>query len=275
MEEISSRINKKFSQLAYPKHNTAPEYQPLDTDNGMPVEHGKAFRTTLWVCSVVLNVVMLLAFLGIFFYQYGNFTTHHSTWEVESDKLFGYIPWKLQVIESNDRFVNSKPTSYIIGKTGYNRNSTQNAWDEIFPSSWVAFSNPGLGGKKGTGMKMKEVAANPHDWEEESEGFGIAVMHQLHCVAVFKHTLLTFEETGVLYEEVDDRDHLHHCVEILRQAIMCRADLTLENPGPTTAYRAILTGWGNTHLCRDWDSVVNAVNNHAIKHSPKGWIPEH
>jgi hypothetical protein len=32
------------------------------------------------------------------------------------------------------------------------------------------------------GMRMTEVAADPTSWAEASEGFGIAVMHQLHCV---------------------------------------------------------------------------------------------
>lgn len=48
--------------------------------------------------------------------------------------------------------------------------------------TWVAFDDPSTGGAKGRGMRMKEVGAHPDVWSETSEGFGIAVMHQLHCV---------------------------------------------------------------------------------------------
>ncbi|RYP62928.1 hypothetical protein DL770_009503 [Monosporascus sp. CRB-9-2] len=188
--------------------------------------------------------------------------------ELESDKLFGHIPWKLQPIENNERFVNAKPPSYMVGEVGINKTDSVNPWDEIYPSTWVAFSNPSLGGVEGWGMNMRHVAADPHEWEEDSEGYGVAVMHQVHCVAVVKHALLTYEETG---KSDANQVHLHHCVETLRQAVMCHADLTLEHPGMDNPYDVVLSGWENTHLCRDWGSVITAISKHAIKHKPAGW----
>jgi hypothetical protein len=52
---------------------------------------------------------------------------------------------------------------------------------------------------------------------------------------------------------------------------MCHADLTLEHPESNNPYEVILSGWGNTHFCRDWDSVINAISKNAIKHKPGGW----
>jgi hypothetical protein len=95
------------------------------------------------------------------------------------------VPWKHQLIVNNDRFVNAKPPDYMVGEVGINKTDSVNPWDEIYPSTWVSFQNPSLGGVQGWGMKMKHVAANPDEWEEESEGFGVAVMHQLHCVVSF------------------------------------------------------------------------------------------
>lgn len=31
-------------------------------------------------------------------------------------------------------------------------------------------------------MRMIDVGADPASWPPESEGFGVAVMHQMHCV---------------------------------------------------------------------------------------------
>ena len=55
------------------------------------------------------------------------------------------------------------------------------------------------------------------------------------------------------------------------KAVMCHGDMTLEHPEIDNAHDVILTGWGNTHLCRDWESVVTAISKHAIKHKAEGW----
>lgn len=48
--------------------------------------------------------------------------------------------------------------------------------------TWVALEDPSQFGVAGRGMRMKSVAADPNSWPESAEGFGVAVMHQLHCV---------------------------------------------------------------------------------------------
>jgi hypothetical protein len=99
------------------------------------------------------------------------------------------VPWKLQRIENNQRFINAKPPPYMVGEVAINKTHSVNPWDEIYPSTWVAFSEPHHGGVDGWGMKMSDVAADPLEWEEGSEGFGVAVMHQVHCVVSFRGSL--------------------------------------------------------------------------------------
>ena len=59
-------------------------------------------------------------------------------------------------------------------------------------------------------------------------------------------------------------NHTDHCIEILRQAVMCAADLTLENldlediTSPMKPQRGN-SGWGNVHTCRDWTRLVELV----------------
>ncbi|KAH8746020.1 hypothetical protein F5883DRAFT_654254 [Diaporthe sp. PMI_573] len=210
---------------------------------------------------------MLVALFGVLF-GYFEWFGRDAVCELESETLFGHISWKHQLIVNNERFINAKPPDYMVGEVGINKTDSVNPWDEIYPTTWVSFPKPSIGGVQGWGMKMKHVAANPDEWKEESEGFGVAVMHQVHCVAVVKHALLTYEETG---KSNADQVHLHHCVETLRQAVMCHGDMTLEHPEIDNAHDVILTGWGNTHLCRDWESVVTAISKHAIKHKAEGW----
>lgn len=92
------------------------------------------------------------------------------------------VPWKLQLIDNNQRFIDARPPDYMVGEVGINKTESTNPWDEIYPSVWVALSQPSRGSVDGWGMKMKHVAAEPGEWDEDSEGYGIAVMHQVHCV---------------------------------------------------------------------------------------------
>lgn len=66
---------------------------------------------------------------------------------------------------------------------------------------------------------------------------------------------------------------VHTVLDIIlmtEQAVMCHGDLTLERPeGNTYPHRT--TGWGNAHRCRDWDSLITAVKEHAIERGPHGW----
>jgi len=47
-------------------------------------------------------------------------------------------------------------------------------------------------------------------------------------------------------------DHLQHCFDYLRRALMCAADTNLEHINPETD---ATTGWGSERFCRDFQSV--------------------
>lgn len=67
------------------------------------------------------------------------------------------------------------------------------------------------------------------------------------------------EEWAVLEDQ--KVEHRAHCVEYLRQSILCSADTTLE--GETGAW-ARSTGWGQTHSCVDFDALTEWANKRAI-----------
>ncbi|KAK4233593.1 hypothetical protein C8A03DRAFT_19366, partial [Achaetomium macrosporum] len=47
-----------------------------------------------------------------------------------------------------------------------------------------------------------------------------------------------------------------HCLDYLRQSLMCNADVTLEDLdfGEGKALGSV-TGWGTQHMCRDWERL--------------------
>lgn len=50
--------------------------------------------------------------------------------------------------------------------------------------------------------------------------------------------------------------HFKHCVEYLRQVLMCTPDLTLEIQDPVLK---AVEGFGVEHTCKDWDDLTTFV----------------
>ena len=45
--------------------------------------------------------------------------------------------------------------------------------------------------------------------------------------------------------------HIEHCIDLLRQSLMCQADTTIE-----ISEHGGVTGFGTKHQCRDFDQLV-------------------
>ncbi|KAA1475293.1 hypothetical protein DENSPDRAFT_883454 [Dentipellis sp. KUC8613] len=94
----------------------------------------------------------------------------------------------------------------------------------------------------------------PHD-----RFFGLAMYHQLHCVDSLRRAILGLAphgETrlGKMGKEGWQEDHVGHCLNYLRQSILCAADLTLE-PEVVEGEMDAEEGLGVTHVCKDWSAV--------------------
>ncbi|RAH40808.1 uncharacterized protein BO95DRAFT_436305 [Aspergillus brunneoviolaceus CBS 621.78] len=130
-------------------------------------------------------------------------------------------------------------------------------WDDLyngdFLGAWVEIPEPAKYGLSGGIPLQKFHLGNP--LSERSEGYVISLLHQLHCVGELKHILLDWERYG----NITTLKHGTHCVEYLRQAVMCSADLSLEKPRYlSNASFQGSNGWDAVHKCRDWSTRKNA-----------------
>lgn len=82
--------------------------------------------------------------------------------------------------------------------------------------------------------------------------FAVALFHELHCVDTLARA--TFNAS----EESASAEHVHHCLNYLRQAFLCAADAHLE-PGDSVARDHGRAGEGATRVCRDWSAVYTAA----------------
>jgi hypothetical protein len=70
---------------------------------------------------------------------------------------------------------------------------------------------------------------------------------------------------GISREEFADWDpfklgHTAHCIEYLRQSILCSGDTSLEGESGTWSESI---GWGQNHVCKDYDALIQLANEKA------------
>ena len=109
------------------------------------------------------------------------------------------------------------------------------------------------------------------------DSYTVAYYHHIHCIVSYSpnrsrplslvNTKLTIQpfnqataaklffnaRTGNGNVEEDD-EHMVHCLEVLRTAVMCFADTTLEDG---------IDYWENTHQCRDHSTLQNWAQDRA------------
>jgi len=127
------------------------------------------------------------------------------------------------------------------------------AWGQLNPSGdgFVLINSP------------EDYDLPPGKPTEHGDVYDISVFHQLHClnhVRTFLFTLkagMDYNNTRVVYDRLlkAQEDHVYHCFDYLRQALMCHADLTVEWPRTEAdGRRFAVDGWNIEHQCKSWVS---------------------
>lgn len=105
----------------------------------------------------------------------------------------------------------------------------------------------------------------------------LGVHHELHCLKKIRHWIyrdyyLADEPESEL---VEWRAHIHHCLEMLRESIMCRGDtsLTTFQHLPTTPPRLTAVALAH-HQCVDWDRLMQWVRARAVPIFEPGVLAE-
>jgi hypothetical protein len=92
------------------------------------------------------------------------------------------------------------------------------------------------------------------------------VYHQLHCLNDIRKT---FAEYGMAGKQLDKLETMHkfHCVDSLRQSLMCNADLSLihwhwkeRHTLPGRHFPNATT----THICRKWSKIHDWATEHRL-----------
>ncbi|KAM3446614.1 hypothetical protein MY3296_009501 [Beauveria thailandica] len=109
--------------------------------------------------------------------------------------------------------------------------------------------------------------------------YGISMFHQLHCLQLMRMAIQTIaapdEEAATAMEPRHEHDpskvpfhHLGHCLDYMRQTVLCYADGTLEPPEPSDDGLGI-EGYNITRHCKSSDAVYRLAEDSPIK-NPDG-----
>ncbi|RAK79855.1 uncharacterized protein BO72DRAFT_525551 [Aspergillus fijiensis CBS 313.89] len=86
----------------------------------------------------------------------------------------------------------------------------------------------------------------------------VAVFHQLHCLSQARAIIMhLFQDPAYTVRETTSH-HTMHCVDIVRQALICAADSTLI----WREYDIKWPGAGETRVCRNFDTLTQWVSEH-------------
>ncbi|KAM0795053.1 hypothetical protein BDR22DRAFT_894522 [Usnea florida] len=166
--------------------------------------------------------VLLAALVGALGFWMGQYalqsrSLHYQSWLKEQNINFHSDNYHFRTFMYNGTFASTSSEE------------TNMAWDSLFPE----------------GMGFIEDPAGI------SEGAGVSAFHQLHCLNLLRQ-LHSSEDSDDEDSQQHSRYHAKHCVEYLRQALICAADSTIE-PGNATSRH--VTGSGVVHECRDFDGL--------------------
>lgn len=84
--------------------------------------------------------------------------------------------------------------------------------------------------------------------------FSLSMFHQLHCLGAF-HTSISGAEGA---DQLTDA-HNKHCLDYMRQVILCDADVTLEE-GDFMERVFEVDREGQTHVCQDWNAIYTIMS---------------
>ncbi|KAF2250332.1 hypothetical protein BU26DRAFT_379493, partial [Trematosphaeria pertusa] len=120
-------------------------------------------------------------------------------------------------------------------------NASNAAWGALFPKRGGFFNHPDIA----------------------PERSAYAVFHQLHCLNALRASYWTAFDAAMsssseplkpeaIPPEISPK-HMRHCIDLLRQALMCTPDLTGEVKNETLGG---VTGFGTVHECRSWGGLM-------------------
>jgi len=240
LKDIWARTLKKANS----EHDVTTEDECLMTKESDAFEastqqlHAYTWRLKLriWILSALIGVLTVAFSLAL---RYALSTSSAQT--RTSSQPIPQVPAKQVIFERNSTF--AAPSSP----------ESDRAWASLAPpgDGFILLSN-----------NTREQNSLPlGKTTDRGQVYDISLFHQLHCLAAIRTHLFTLQAAmsrtnrDEIYEILlkPKEEHIFHCFDYIRQALMCAGDLTIEWPREEPdGRRFAVDGWGIPHECKSW-----------------------
>ncbi|KAG1730985.1 uncharacterized protein EDB91DRAFT_1155917 [Suillus paluster] len=106
--------------------------------------------------------------------------------------------------------------------------------------------------------------------EKAGGGFMVSMEspHQLHCLNLLRKASW-MEYYGPIEPSFQDdpevvRMHLDHCLEMIRQTIMCNVDVTMITWDWVAGHKVPYPNFNTRHQCRNYEKILDWADKHAV-----------
>ncbi|KAI9658361.1 MAG: hypothetical protein M1821_002494 [Bathelium mastoideum] len=241
-------------------YEQVPMLEPLDDDPVLPMNFGsERHRTTKdyiaqqWrplVCHLVLVLLYsLISFMAIVEWRTPPAQETPRGYYAAHSPAQSAVRYKSYVFNAAPNL-----TSPYVGES---RPQLDKAWHELLQHTNMRVSKEDLERVNRTSIPL----GNGGGFYGE-----MAVFHELHCLK-FLRQAFHMDYYGDRFGDIEKEtmgEHTEHCIELLRQGVMCRGDPTL-----------ITFRWGHTvklpqpdftlqHECVDWEYLMEWATGHSI-----------
>ncbi|KAG0159721.1 hypothetical protein PDIDSM_7245 [Penicillium digitatum] len=133
--------------------------------------------------------------------------------------------------------------------------SNDAAWTRLFKNANIRLKPHELEKTKRTSVKLSDGSGDFYGT--------LDVYHQLHCVRYIREYVHS-EYYNLKATPVSNMDHVDHCIDMLRQIVMCRGDIALTTYKWIPNYSLPWPDFGLAHECRNWERIDNWASKRAI-----------
>ncbi|KAK8862869.1 hypothetical protein PGQ11_009104 [Apiospora arundinis] len=120
-------------------------------------------------------------------------------------------------------------------------------WRSLFPTAQGLVSIP-----NNSPLAPPDIITAPSALDRTHSVYQVSLFHSLHCLEALKFVLDSTAPDHGITEDLA-RTHAPHCIDWIRQEIMCSADITLDS---------ILDEYKTPHQCRDFDRIWQWTEAH-------------
>ncbi|KAF4620114.1 hypothetical protein G7Y89_g14709 [Cudoniella acicularis] len=149
---------------------------------------------------------------------------------------------------------------------GKPREELHNAWTELLQYHNIRVPESDL-------RKINRTSLPLND---EAGGYLVTldVFHQIHCLNQLRQQIYHEYYYPTEWNSTKRFMHADHCVDLLRQVLMCRGDVSLLTYSWIDGYRRPWPEFGVDHTCHNWDNLIQWAGENFIP-SLKGPILMH